>query len=82
MAWLLVKQGKKVVVVDDVISTGSTLQGMRLILGKAGAEVAAARAEAPPWRRQALLLLAAVAWLLARLRWEDSPEAAMPMGTR
>ncbi len=33
--------GKKVVLVDDVISTGSTLQGMRLVLGKAGAEVVA-----------------------------------------
>ncbi len=33
--------GKKVVIVDDVISTGSTLQGMRLILGKAGATIAA-----------------------------------------
>ena len=26
--------GKKVVILDDVISTGSTLQGMRMILGK------------------------------------------------
>jgi adenine phosphoribosyltransferase len=34
-------QGKRVVLVDDVISTGSTLQGMRLVLGKAGAEVVA-----------------------------------------
>lgn len=34
-------QGKRVILVDDVISTGSTLQGMRLVLGKAGAEVAA-----------------------------------------
>jgi len=34
-------QGKKVVVVDDVISTGSTLQGMRMILDKAGADVVA-----------------------------------------
>ncbi len=34
-------QGKKVVIVDDVISTGSTLQGMRMILDKAGATVAA-----------------------------------------
>ena len=34
-------QGKKVVIVDDVISTGSTLQGMRMILNKAGASVAA-----------------------------------------
>ena len=33
-------QGKKVLVVDDVISTGSTLQGMRMILDKAGASVA------------------------------------------
>jgi len=34
-------QGKKVVIVDDVISTGSTLQGMRSILNKAGALVVA-----------------------------------------
>ncbi len=33
--------GKKVVVVDDVISTGSTLQGIRTIMEKAGAVVAA-----------------------------------------
>lgn len=33
--------GKRVAVIDDVISTGSTLQGMRLILGKAGAEIVA-----------------------------------------
>ncbi len=32
-------QGKKVVIVDDVISTGSTLQGMRMVLEKAGATV-------------------------------------------
>lgn len=31
---------RPVVIVDDVISTGSTLQGMRMILEKAGAEVA------------------------------------------
>ena len=37
---VLVK-GKQVIILDDVISTGSTLQGMRLILGKAGAFVAA-----------------------------------------
>ena len=36
----LVKSGK-VVIVDDVISTGSTLQGMRMILDKAGATVVA-----------------------------------------
>lgn len=33
--------GKKAVIVDDVISTGSTLQGMRMILDKAGATVVA-----------------------------------------
>jgi adenine phosphoribosyltransferase len=33
-------QGKKVLVVDDVISTGSTLQGMRMILDKANASIA------------------------------------------
>lgn len=32
-------QGKRVVLLDDVISTGSTLQGMRLLMEKAGAEV-------------------------------------------
>lgn len=34
-------KGKRVVVVDDVISTGSTLQGMRMILEKAGSSVVA-----------------------------------------
>jgi adenine phosphoribosyltransferase len=34
-------QGKKVVILDDVISTGSTLQGMRMILDKADAAVVA-----------------------------------------
>jgi adenine phosphoribosyltransferase len=33
--------GKRVVLVDDVISTGSTLQGMRLIMNKAEAEIVA-----------------------------------------
>ena len=33
--------GRKVVLVDDVISTGSTLQGMRLVVNKAGADVVA-----------------------------------------
>ncbi|MBK8021474.1 MAG: adenine phosphoribosyltransferase [Chloroflexi bacterium] len=32
-------QGKRVALVDDVISTGSTLQGMRLIMTHAGANV-------------------------------------------
>lgn len=32
-------QGKRVALVDDVISTGSTLQGMRLLMEKARAEV-------------------------------------------
>lgn len=36
-----VVRGQRVVLVDDVISTGSTLQGMRLVLGKAGAQVVA-----------------------------------------
>ena len=34
-------QGQRVALIDDVISTGSTLQGMRLIMHKAGAEVVA-----------------------------------------
>jgi len=33
--------GSKVIIIDDVISTGSTLQGMRLIMEKAGADVVA-----------------------------------------
>jgi len=32
-------KGKKVVIIDDVISTGSTLQGMRMVIDKAGASV-------------------------------------------
>ena len=32
-------QGKKTIILDDVISTGSTLQGMRMILDKAGSSV-------------------------------------------
>ncbi len=48
-------RGKKVVVLDDVISTGSTLQGMRLLVQKAGAEVVAEAAvftegERAKWR--------------------------------
>lgn len=34
-------QGKRIALIDDVISTGSTLQGMRLIMDKAGAKVVA-----------------------------------------
>ena len=33
--------GKRIAIIDDVISTGSTLQGMRLIMDKAGADVVA-----------------------------------------
>ncbi|MFZ5819979.1 MAG: phosphoribosyltransferase family protein [Chloroflexota bacterium] len=33
--------GKRTVILDDVISTGSTLQGMRMILEKVGATIAA-----------------------------------------
>lgn len=32
-------KGKRALIVDDVISTGSTLQGMRMIMEKAGAKV-------------------------------------------
>jgi adenine phosphoribosyltransferase len=32
-------KGKSAVIVDDVISTGSTLQGMRMIMEKAGAKI-------------------------------------------
>ena len=35
-----IMKGKQVVIVDDVISTGSTLQGMKMVLDKAGASVA------------------------------------------
>lgn len=34
-------KGQNVIIIDDVISTGSTLQGMRLIMNKAGANIAA-----------------------------------------
>lgn len=33
-------EGSRVVLVDDVISTGSTLDGMRLLMEKAGAQIA------------------------------------------
>ncbi len=34
-------RGKSALIVDDVISTGSTLQGMRMIMEKAGAKIVA-----------------------------------------
>jgi len=37
----ILMQGKNVVILDDVISTGSTLQGMRMLLQKAGANIVA-----------------------------------------
>ncbi len=48
-------KGRKIVLVDDVISTGSTLQGMRMIMEKAGASVVAEAAiltegEKSKWR--------------------------------
>ena len=47
--------GKKVVIVDDVISTGSTLQGMRILIQKASAQIVAEAAiftegERAKWR--------------------------------
>lgn len=33
--------GKRVIILDDVISTGSTLQGMRLLIQKTGAQIIA-----------------------------------------
>lgn len=50
-----VMAGKKVVIVDDVISTGSTLQGMRLLIQKSGAQIVAEAAiftegEKAKWR--------------------------------
>ena len=48
-------KGKRVIILDDVISTGSTLQGMRLLMQKAGAKVVAEAAiftegERAKWR--------------------------------
>jgi adenine phosphoribosyltransferase len=34
-------RGRRIILLDDVISTGSTLQGMRLVMEKAGAKVTA-----------------------------------------
>jgi adenine phosphoribosyltransferase len=52
---LKLMKGARVVVVDDVISTGSTLQGMRMLVQKAGADVVAEAAvftegERAKWR--------------------------------
>jgi adenine phosphoribosyltransferase len=49
-------KGRRVILVDDVISTGSTLQGMRLVMSHAGAEVAGEAAiftegERAQWQR-------------------------------
>jgi adenine phosphoribosyltransferase len=46
---------RKVIILDDVISTGSTLQGMRLLMDKAGAQITAEAAiftegERAKWR--------------------------------
>ena len=48
-------EAKRVIILDDVISTGSTLQGMRLLMQKAGANVVAEAAiftegERAKWR--------------------------------
>jgi adenine phosphoribosyltransferase len=37
-------QGKRIALIDDVISTGSTLQGMRMLVEKAGGKVVASAA--------------------------------------
>ncbi len=37
-------RGKRVILVDDVISTGSTLQGMKLLMDKVAAQVVAVAA--------------------------------------
>lgn len=37
----LLVNGKNIAIIDDVISTGSTLQGIRLIMDKAGARITA-----------------------------------------
>jgi adenine phosphoribosyltransferase len=47
--------GKRVIILDDVISTGSTLQGMRLLIQKTGAQIVAEAAvltegERAKWR--------------------------------
>lgn len=52
---LALVKGKRVIIVDDVISTGSTLQGMRLVMQQADAEVVAQAAvftegERAQWR--------------------------------
>ncbi len=52
--------GKRVVLVDDVVSTGSTLEGMRALMAKAGATVAAEAAvftEGDPARWKSIIAL-------------------------
>lgn len=51
----LTMAGKNVILLDDVISTGSTLQGMRLLIQKSGAQIVAEAAiftegEKAKWR--------------------------------
>ncbi len=49
-------RGKRVVIVDDVVSTGSTLEGMRKLMNTAGAKVVAEAAictegDSPEWAK-------------------------------
>jgi len=53
-------KGKKVAIVDDVISTGSTLEGMRRLIAKAGGQVIAEAAvftEGDPEKWQGIIAL-------------------------
>jgi adenine phosphoribosyltransferase len=52
--------GRRVVLLDDVVSTGSTLEGMRALMAKAGATIAAEAAiftEGDPQRWKAIVAL-------------------------
>ena len=52
--------GRRVVLLDDVVSTGSTLEGMRALMAKAGATIAAEAAvftEGDPQRWKGILAL-------------------------
>src|SRR4029453_17575992 len=50
-------KGKKVIIVDDVISTGSTLQGMRMVLDKAKASIVAEAAIFPQGKRPQRMII-------------------------